>query len=149
MSQTHNINVNADEWELRVHVNALSTSIQLFLCPLLMVSGKISSPPQSQKANNSGNISLAPSLRMAHRPGLRIAPKLWAVWSSKYELCVQSPHQATLAGYKGRVLAPKLHNTQIWADTGWGLWNRGEGRGGAMWTSEIVLSLKKDFQCLS
>ena len=119
MSQTHNINVNVDEWELWVHVNALSTSIQPFLCSLLMTSGKISSPPQSQKANNSGTISLAPSLRMAHRPGLRKAPKLWTVWSSKYELCVQSPHQAALAGYKGRVLAPKLHNTWIWADTGW------------------------------
>lgn len=120
-----------------------------FVLSLLMTSGKISSPPQSQKANNSGNISLAPSLRMAHRPGLRKAPKLWTVWSSKYELCVQSPHQAALAGYKGRVLAPKLHNTWIWADTGWGLCNRGKARGGAMWTSEIVLSLKKDFQCLS
>ena len=47
-----------------------------FVLSLLMTSGKISSPPQSQKANNSGNISLAPSLRMAHRPGLRKAPKL-------------------------------------------------------------------------
>ena len=77
MSQTHNINVNVDEWELQVHdVNALSTSIQPLLCSQLMTSSRqdiIS--PQSQKANNSGNISPAPpSLRMAHSHGLRKPP---------------------------------------------------------------------------
>ena len=41
MSQTHNINVNVDEWELQVHdVNALSTSIQPLLCSQLMTSSR-------------------------------------------------------------------------------------------------------------
>ena len=69
--------LNVDEWELRVHVNALLTSIQPFLCSPLMTHQARYHLPQSQKANNSGNISLAP-VRMA-QPGLRKAPKLLSV----------------------------------------------------------------------
>lgn len=115
--------------------------------------GKISSPPSHKKLITA---EIFPHHHQAYAwhttlPGLRKAPKLWTVWSTKYELSVRSqhrPHWLARLGTKAEFWRQNFTTLGSGQTEGEGCAIEPRHQGRCYTDFEKRLELEKQIQCL-